>query len=94
MMDFITDQEKGGMGEAPKSSTYLDSYIKILNSWLTHNGKTPIRGIKLGNKNHRPTIENERVPTKSELKQVFHYAKTRGRVCIALLRFQVFVHKC
>jgi len=86
MLDFITEQQKG-TAENKKSVTYLASYIKILNSWLTHNNRQPIRGIKLGNMNHRPTLENERVPTKSELKQLFHYAMTRGRVSIALIAF-------
>lgn len=86
LMDFVTEQMKDTDGK-PKSVTYMESYIKILNSWLTHKNRQPILGIKLGNKNHRPTLENERVPLKNELRQLFHYAMTRGRVSIALIAF-------
>jgi len=87
MLDFITEQAKGNGKEKPKAPSYLDNYIKVINSWLVYNDLAPIKNIKIGNKNLRPTLETERVPEKRELKQIFNYARTRGRVSIALIAF-------
>jgi len=58
-----------------------------VNSWLTFNNQPPIKKIKIGNRNRRPTIENERISTKEELKQILNYAHERGRYSISLNAF-------
>jgi hypothetical protein len=82
ILDFVTKLEKEG-----KAPSYIDSYLKILKSWLGHNEITLKRKIKVGNLHLTPTIEDERIPVKDELKQILGYAKARGRCSIALMAF-------
>jgi len=56
LLDFITQQEKEG-----KAPTYLENYIKTINSWLRYNNQQPITKIKIGNRHRRPTIEEEKL---------------------------------
>ncbi len=82
LLDFITQQEKEG-----KAPTYLENYIKTVNSWLRYNNQQPITKIKIGNRHRRPTIEEERIPNKEELKQILNYADPRGKTSISLIAF-------
>jgi integrase len=82
LLDFVTQQEKEG-----KAPTYIENYLKTVNSWLKYNDHKPITKIKLGNRNKRPTIEDERIPNKDELKQILNYADERGRTSISLISF-------
>jgi len=81
LLDFITEQDHSA---AP---SYLENYIKVINSWLKFNYLSPVKNVKLRNKNHRPTLDTERVPDKDELKQIFNYAKPRGKVSISFMAF-------
>jgi hypothetical protein len=56
-------------------------------SWLQFNDIILVRKIKIGNTSRTPSIEDERVPIKEELKQVLSYAKERGRCSISLMAF-------
>jgi hypothetical protein len=82
ILDFVTKLEREG-----KAPGYIDSYLKILKSWLEYNEITLKRKIKVGNLNRTPTIEDERIPTKDELKQILNYAKMRGKCSIVLMAF-------
>jgi len=82
LLDFVTQQEKQG-----KAPTYIENYLKVVNSWLKYNDHKPITKIKIGNRNRRPTIEDERIPNKDELKQILNYADERGRTSISLIAF-------
>jgi len=82
LLDFVTQQEKQG-----KAPAYIKNYLKVVNSWLKYNDHKPITKIKLGNRNRRPTIENERIPKKDELKQIINYADERGMTSISLIAF-------
>ena len=82
VLDFVTKLVNEG-----KAPSYIDSYLKILKSWLEYNEITLIRKIKVGNLHRTPTIENERIPTKDELKQILNYAKARGKCSISLMAF-------
>jgi len=82
LLDFITEQEKEG-----KAPTYLENYIKTINSWLRYNNQQPITKIKIGNRHRRPTIEEERIPNKEELNQILNYADPRGKTSISLIAF-------
>jgi integrase len=83
LFDFVTEQEQ--QGYAP---TYIANYLKVVNSWLTFNNQQPIKKIKIGNRNRRTTIEDERIPNKDELKQILNYADERGRTSISLIASQ------
>jgi hypothetical protein len=82
LFDFVTEQEQQG-----KAPTYIANYLKVVNSWLTFNNQQPIKKIKIGNRNRRTTIEDERIPNKDELKQILNYADERGRTSISLIAF-------
>ena len=82
LLDFVIQQEKQG-----KTPTYIENYLKTVNSWLKYNDHKPITKIKIGNRNRRPTIENERIPNKYELKQILNYADIRGKTSISLIAF-------
>lgn len=80
LMDFTA--ELSGEG---KASGYIENYVKAVRTWLGFNGVELKRRINVGNRNEQPTIEDERVPTKEELRQVLNYADDRGRTSIALM---------
>jgi hypothetical protein len=82
LFDFVTEQEQQG-----KAPTYISNYLKVVNSWLTFNNQPPIKKIKIGNRNRRTTIEDERIPNKDELKQILNYADERGRTSVSLIAF-------
>jgi len=82
LMDFITKLHREGY-----SPGYIENYLKAVRSWLEFNEVKLIRKIKIGNRNATPTIEDERVPTRDELRTIFNYAKSRARCSIALMAF-------
>jgi len=82
LMDFIAE-----LHEKDYSPGYMENYLKAVRSWLEFNDIRLARRIKLGNRNATPTIDDERVPTKRELRQILNYADERGRCSIALLAF-------
>jgi len=79
LMDFTTQLNTEG-----KAPGYIKNYIKAVRIWLGYNGIELKQKINFGNCNEYPTIEDERVPTKEELKQVLNY-DDRGRTSIALI---------
>jgi hypothetical protein len=80
LMDFTTQLNNEG-----KAPGYIRNYIKAVKTWLSHNGIELKQRINTGNQNEHPTIEDEVIPTKEELKQVLNYADDRGRTSIALM---------
>ena len=82
LFDFVTELQNQG-----KAPSYIAGYIKCVKSWLRFNDIILIRKIKTGNTSRTPTIEDERVPTKPELKQILNYAKERGKCSISLMAF-------
>jgi integrase len=80
LMDFVSELHRDG-----KASGYIEHYLTAVKSWLRFNRIVLVRRIKMGNRNHAPTIEDERVPTPEELLQVLSYADERGRCSIALM---------
>jgi hypothetical protein len=82
LFDFVTRLEKEG-----KAPTYIKGYLKVVKSWLLFNDIKLVRRIKIRNTGRTPTIEDERIPTKNELKQILGYAKPRGKTSISLMAF-------
>ena len=68
---------------------YIDSCLKAIKSWAVWNRKEFKRKIKIADRNKRPTLENERIPTQEELGRVLYADTTpiRTRVNIALMSF-------
>jgi len=82
LLDFVSRLHREG-----KAPAYIDNYLKAVRSWLNFHEITLVRRIKIGNRNATPTIEDERVPTRDELRTIFYYARPRARCSIALMAF-------
>ena len=82
LMDFVTE-----LHEKEHSPGYIEHYVRAIKSWLNFNEVQLVRKIKIANRNATPTIEDERVPMDSELKQILNSTNERGRATIALMAF-------
>jgi hypothetical protein len=89
--DFIeamenSKKEDGSQRYAP---SYVQSHLKAVKSWAEWNRKGLQRRIKIANLSQRPSLSEERSPTKEELRRVLYSDKTslRTRACIALVAF-------
>ena len=80
LLDFVTS-----LSEEKMAPGYIENYLKSVRAWLSFNGIELKQRIKIGNRNEQPTIANERVPMKDELKQILLAADSRGRTSIALM---------
>jgi len=63
MLDYVSSMEKDG-----KAGSYIESALKAVKSWLSHNGKEVRRKIKIRGARDTPSLKDERVPTNKELK--------------------------
>jgi hypothetical protein len=75
LLDFVSMMEQKG-----HAGSYIQSTLKALKSWLAHNrielkGKIKIRGTQ-----DTPTLRDERVPTRKELKRIFLSGDKKARV--------------
>jgi len=82
LMDFVTELHR-----QDKAPGYIENYIKSVKSWLRFNDIILTRKITIGNRGSTPSIEDERVPMKDELKQILNYSKSRGRTSVSLMAF-------
>ncbi len=82
LSDFISTLHRKG-----HSPAYMANYLSAVKSWLNYNEIRLVRRIKIGNRSKTPTIDDERVPTRDELRQILNYAGSRGRCSIALMAF-------
>jgi hypothetical protein len=80
LQDHVTKMEMEG-----KAPGYTSGVIKAVKSWLDHNEVEMKRKIKVSNSTATPTIEDERVPEKDELKTLFMYGTERSRVGMTLI---------
>ena len=80
VQDHITKMES-----EEKSPGYIAGVIKGVKSWLVHNEIELKRRIKISNRGATPTIENERVPEKEELKALLMYGDERASAIICLI---------
>lgn len=80
IQDHITGMERKG-----NSPGYIAGILKAVKLWLDHNEVEIKRKIRISNYSATPTIEDERVPEKDELKTLFMYGSERSRVSMALV---------
>jgi hypothetical protein len=80
--DFITKLDKEG-----KSPGYQDNYLKSIRSWLKFNRIRLDREIKIRDPQDTPTLHDERVPNKQELKAILNRANERCKVAICLIAY-------
>ena len=88
LLDFVTQLE----GKTKEDGThyspgYIENYLKAVKSWLNYNGIRLVRRIKISNSRATPTIVDEQIPSKAQLRTLFNYAPLRGKVSIALMAF-------
>jgi hypothetical protein len=69
VLDLVTRMEK-----EKKSLGYISGLVKAVRSWLRYNDVDLKVRIGTSNPEATPSIENERVPTKEEMKTIIVYA--------------------
>ncbi len=73
LMDYVSSKEKEYTG------SYIQSTVKVVKSWLSHNSVELKRRIKIKGATEAPSLKEERVPTKEELKRIFLSADKQAR---------------
>ena len=71
-------------GYAP---SYIKGVLKAAKSWLSYNYVELKRKIKVANADMAVTLQDERVPTREELKAVLNHASVRARASAGLIAF-------
>ncbi|MEM1994933.1 MAG: hypothetical protein QXW32_05630 [Nitrososphaerales archaeon] len=79
LFDYVTSMEKDYAG------SYIESVIKVIRSWLTFNGKELKVKIKIKGANDTPSLKDERVPTKEELKKILLSCDKKTRAACILV---------
>jgi integrase len=82
LLKVVGDLERKG-----RSPSYIQNFVKYLRSYLAHYGIPWTRKIKVTHQGATPTLDNERVPTREELRSVLGNATARGRVIASLIVF-------
>lgn len=80
LLDIVSRMEKEG-----RSGSYIHSQLKAVKSWLLHNRIEIRRKIKIRGVEDTPTLKNERVPTKPELRRIFLAGNEKARAACALI---------
>ena len=80
LLDTVSKMEQKG-----HAGSYIQSTIKAVKSWLLHNrievkGKIKIKGVQ-----DTPTLRDERVPSKNELKRIFLAGDEKSRTASVLV---------
>jgi hypothetical protein len=80
MLDYVSFMEK-----EQHAGSYTESTLKVVRSWLLHNGKEIKRKIKIKGARDTPTLRDERVPTQDELKRIFLSGDKKARAACAII---------
>jgi hypothetical protein len=79
-LDTVSKLEREGL-----SGSYIHSILKAVKSWLGHN-RIEVKGrIKIKGVQDTPTLKDERVPTKDELKRIFLAGEEKARVASVII---------
>ena len=79
MLDAITELE------GDYSGSYILSIVKAIKSWLAHNNVEIRRKLKVKGSQDTPSLRDERVPTREELKKIFLSGDKKGRTASVLV---------
>jgi len=80
LLDFVSMMEEKG-----HAGSYIQSTLKAVKSWLAHN-RIQLKGkIKVKGAQDTPTLRDERVPTRKELKKIFLSGDKKARVSTVLV---------
>jgi site-specific recombinase XerD len=80
MLDVVTDMEKKKF-----AGSYIKSVLKGIKSWFAFNDIVIKKKININRSEETPTLQNERVPTKEELKKIFLSGDEKSRVACVLV---------
>jgi hypothetical protein len=80
MLDCVSQMEKNG-----NAGSYIESTLKAVKSWLNHNGKEVRRKIKIRGARDTPSLKDERIPTREELKRILLSGDKKARVACILV---------
>jgi len=80
LMDFVSSMEKRGY-----AGSYIESIVKAVKSWLSHNYVEMKGRIKIKGSRETPSLKEERVPTQEELKKIFLSGDRKARVASILV---------
>lgn len=70
-----------------KAPGYILNHVKPVKSWLEFNEIRLVRTFTTNNPGATPTLAEERVPSKAELRAILNAATARGRVAVSLVSF-------
>jgi len=79
LLDTVSAMEENYAG------SYIQSVVKAIKSWLTHNGVEIKRQIKIRGAEDTPSLRDERVPTQDELKKIFLSGDKKTRTASVLV---------
>ena len=74
LLDYVTSAEKKGY-----AGTYIKSTLTALKSWLVYNRRDIKVKIKIMGVEDTPSLKDERVPTRDELKRIFLSGDKKAR---------------
>jgi hypothetical protein len=80
LMDYVTKLEK-----EKYAGSYIESILKTIKSWLSHNHRELKGKIKIKGARDTPTLREERTPTTEELRNIFLSAGKKVRVSAILM---------
>jgi len=80
LMDYVTSAERKGY-----AGSYVSSTLKALRSWLAHNRREVKVKIKIKGVDDTPSLKNERVPTRDELRRILLSGDKKARVACTLV---------
>lgn len=80
LMDLVSELEAEGL-----AGSYIESVVKALRSWLSFNEKDIRVKLKIKGARDTPTLKDERVPTREELRRIFLSGDKKTRVACALV---------
>jgi hypothetical protein len=80
LLDRISQMEKDG-----KMGSYIESEIKSVKSWLSHMDKEVKKKIRIEGARDTPSLKDERVPTKEELRRILLSTGKKTRVAAILV---------
>jgi len=80
MLDYVSIMEKSGY-----AGGYIESTLKAVKSWLSHNGIETKRKIKIKGARDTPSLRDEKVPTREELRRILLSGDKKARAASVLI---------
>ena len=80
--DYVSKMEDMG-----KAGGYISSIVKAVKSWLTFNGISLSRKIKISGREDTPTLDGKGIFSPEDLKKVLDSGDVRARMAIGMVAF-------